>query len=130
MDKIQTSYKLENVRVDQLKEGDRIDLEDDEIADQNTDELTNFEFELVEVTNTYSETHDCIRVDFADCSSIGFPPDHVVKRAVPTIILEITKDESDALAIECACCSSVSNYEGWQSLNSKNWEAREKAGWD
>jgi hypothetical protein len=61
-------------RVDALRIGDRVDLENDKYADPNG---TNqgFPFEFLTVEAIERETRDCIRVDF-NGFSCGFPPNH------------------------------------------------------
>ena len=63
-------------RVDQLRIGDRVDLQDDPIADP--DGRPEFECEFEVVSETERETDDCIRVDFESGFSCGFPVDHWV----------------------------------------------------
>lgn len=69
-------------RVDQLRPGDRVDLEGDAIADpyENPEdsEHPEFQFEFERVLEVERETPDCIRVDFESGFSCGFPPDHLV----------------------------------------------------
>lgn len=63
-------------RVDMLRIGDRVDLENDKFADPNgTNESPLFEF--LTVGTIERETRGCIRIDF-DNYSCGFPPNHWV----------------------------------------------------
>jgi hypothetical protein len=64
-------------RVDQLKIGQRVDLEGDIFADAG-DSHPEFEFEFERVAAIERETDDCIRVDFESGFSCGFPPEHMV----------------------------------------------------
>lgn len=65
-------------RVDELKPGDLVDLEDDEFADPNGTNET-FPFKYVEVEKVERETIICVAVAFLGFNVVGFPPDHVVK---------------------------------------------------
>ena len=77
-------------RIDELVEGDLVDLCGDRIADQPTDEPDHdvcrsaYEFEYAVVDGTERETPECIRVDFTNTCSVGFPPDHRVPVHIPT----------------------------------------------
>ena len=59
-----------------LKPGDLVDLEGDSIADTGDD--PSLEFEYAEVDSIVWETPNCVRVDFTDHPSVGFPPEHLV----------------------------------------------------
>lgn len=65
-------------RVDEVCIDDLIDLEDDEFADPE-DRRHIFPYEMARVIGFEQETDNCIRVDF-DSTSIGFPPDHLLRR--------------------------------------------------
>lgn len=70
-------------RVDQLRAGDRVDLEADVIADPDAyaggnSQHSEFEFEFEVVLEMECETDECTRVDFESGFSCGFPPDHLV----------------------------------------------------
>lgn len=61
-------------RADQVRIGDRIDLEDDKYADPNgTNE--EFPFEFATVTRVERETDQCVLIETTQ-GSFGFPPDH------------------------------------------------------
>ena len=70
-------------RVDQLRVGDRVDLEADAIADPGYgddgagSEHPEFAFEFQEVCEIVRESADCIAVYF-DGFACGFPPDHLI----------------------------------------------------
>lgn len=64
-------------RVDQLKVGMLVDLENDIFAKQISEEC-GFEFEYEVVDYIEQEAPNCIRVDFRSGRSFGFPPDHIV----------------------------------------------------
>ncbi len=66
------------VPVTDLVPGDRIDLEADQYADPNHDNVF-YEFEPSLVAGTELETHACFRVDFEGLASVGFPPEHRVR---------------------------------------------------
>lgn len=61
-------------QVSDLVAGDMVDLENDPYADADP----GWEFEYGVVDEIEQETPDCIRVDFANGGSIGFPPDHML----------------------------------------------------
>lgn len=65
------------VAVRDLHPGDKLDLQNDPIADPQGDNVA-LEYEYVTVAGVEQETADCIRVDGADFSC-GFGPDHRVK---------------------------------------------------
>lgn len=71
-------------RVDQLRPGQRVDLEGDPIADVMYDAATcesphpEFQFEFEVVTAVDLETPGCILVTFESGFACGFPPDHEV----------------------------------------------------
>ena len=65
------------VAVRDLHPGDKLDLQNDPVADPQGDNVA-LEFEFVTVAGVEQETADCIRVDGADFSC-GFGPDHLVK---------------------------------------------------
>lgn len=69
-------------RVDDLLPGDRVDLENDVIADPeghaSDGEFSNFQFEFEVVGLIERESDDCIRIDFESGFSCGFPPDHLI----------------------------------------------------
>jgi hypothetical protein len=84
--------------VSDLVPGDMLDLEDDVIAngpcqweknnpgdicdDRDDDgKMITWKYEFAVVDQTEQETPDCIRVDFSNGQSIGFPPDHRVALA-------------------------------------------------
>jgi hypothetical protein len=62
-----------------VREGDMIDLEGDPFADDGQHPEHEFEFAIVEGSEL--ETPECIRIDF-DSTSVGFPPDHMLRRFV------------------------------------------------
>lgn len=62
-------------RVDELRPGDRVDLQNDPIADNG--EHPEFEFEFLEVAEIDCETPECTVVYFNNFTC-GFPPDHWV----------------------------------------------------
>lgn len=81
---IRDSYAQGHVqrRVDQLRVGDRVDLQNDQFADpegfrQVESQHPEFEFDFQTVTNIEKESRRCIRVDFENFSC-GFPPRHWV----------------------------------------------------
>lgn len=58
-----------------ILEGMTLDLEGDKFADpDNTN--TYFKNGLVTVVNVEIETDDCVRIDFAETDSVGFPVEH------------------------------------------------------
>ncbi len=79
-------------RIDQLRIGQRVDLEGDMFADpeyylaaQDGEESPEFnsehpewQFEFEKVLAVEIETDECTRVDFESGFSCGFPPDHEV----------------------------------------------------
>lgn len=67
-------------RVADLAEGDLLDLESDPYADPAADDV-DWLYEYGCVMATERETPDCVRVDFTNGESVGFPPDHTVKVA-------------------------------------------------
>ncbi len=80
-------------RVDELKPGDMVDLQNDRYADpegfasgggpgfmSERCQGYGWAYEFVEVVETERETPECVRVDFVDCA-VGFPPDHLVEVA-------------------------------------------------
>jgi hypothetical protein len=73
------------IRADNVKAGDRLDLEGDRYADPNGDGIGEsghfyaFEFELAEVEEVERETPDCI-VIHTSLGSFGFPADHMIKQ--------------------------------------------------
>lgn len=76
--------EFELVRADEVKVGDRLDLEGDQYADPEHGgggELpaNDFEFQLAEVTEVERETADCIRIGGSGFC-VGFPVDHMLKR--------------------------------------------------
>lgn len=79
-------------RVDELKVGDRVDLEGDIFADPSggaTDSITmgdtdhpEFAFQFEMVATITLEPHDvepCIAVEFESGLIFGFPPDHMIE---------------------------------------------------
>lgn len=69
------------VPVEDLQEGDLVDLEGDRYADVG--ELRDsglLLYEYAEVVGVEQETPDCTRLDLEDLNSIGFPRGHMVKR--------------------------------------------------
>jgi hypothetical protein len=58
-----------------ILEGMKLDLEGDKIADPDNNNAF-FKKSLVTVVGIEVETDDCVRIDFADADSVGFPPDH------------------------------------------------------
>jgi hypothetical protein len=66
------------VKAADIRIGDRVDLEGDDIADWDGRLVA---CELATVTGSVRETADCVRVDFED-ESFGFPPEHLL-RIVP-----------------------------------------------
>ena len=71
---------MKTKRVDALRLGDMVDLQGDKHADPNGDH-PEYEFEYVSVIGTERETPGCVRVDFSDGGSRGFPPGHELKLA-------------------------------------------------
>ena len=65
-------------RIDQLQEGDLVDLEKDPFADPKGDH-PQFEDELYKVVDITVETPNCIAIAFEGFDIVGFPPDHLVK---------------------------------------------------
>lgn len=63
-------------RIDQLRVGDRVDLEGDQYADPGHDR-PDFQCEFQVVSEIEHETAYCVVVHF-DNFSCGFPPDHMV----------------------------------------------------
>lgn len=90
--------------VKDLVEGDRVDLEHDEYArmcshgdnctdpGQHESDLIFDQCEYAIVSGIEQETPDCIRVDFDNRESVGFPTDHEVEHD-PDIDHRITVDE-------------------------------------
>ncbi len=76
----------ELVPVTSLREGDLVDLEGDPIATKpgkDPDHLScimALEFEYCVVEGSERETPGCVRVDFENFDSCGFPPGHLVRR--------------------------------------------------
>lgn len=74
-----------NIRIDQLKIGQRVDLEGDTIADvlgymthgEETDH-PEFVFDYEVVLDLIPEGPDCICVHFNSGFACGFPPEHLV----------------------------------------------------
>lgn len=62
-----------------LRAGDMVDLEGDPYADPDHD-IQSFQFLYMEVTVVEQETPECVRVNFADWDSCGFPVDHELTR--------------------------------------------------
>lgn len=76
----------ELVPVSALREGDLVDLDGDPFtgggdADHESC-LIALEFEYCVVAGVEQETPTCIRVDFDNWDSVGFPTDHFVRRAI------------------------------------------------
>jgi hypothetical protein len=71
--------KMQHKPVRLIKIGDRLDLEHDIFA--NTSEDVTPQFEVCEVTGIERESATCIRLDFSNFISVGFPPAHHVKIA-------------------------------------------------
>ena len=69
-------------KVTDLREGDRVDLEGDPFADPRRDNII-AEYEYVEVAGIEQETPGCVRVDFYDYDSVGFPTNHRLRLAPP-----------------------------------------------
>jgi hypothetical protein len=67
------------VAVEELQDGDLIDLQGDPYADvgDHADAGT-FEYEVAEVVGVEFETSTCVRVDLANLGGFGFPPGHCV----------------------------------------------------
>jgi hypothetical protein len=73
-------------RIENLRIGQRVDLEGDlfadtlyyEADDPGASDHPEFQFEWETVAAIERETGECIRVDFASGFSCGFPPDHEV----------------------------------------------------
>ncbi len=65
-------------RVDALRIGDRVDLEDDAIADPDkaNGDHPEFMFEFQIVAEIERESDDCICLTFEGGFVCGFPPDH------------------------------------------------------
>jgi hypothetical protein len=63
-------------RIDELSVGDRLDLQGDRYATSDC-----WEFEYAEVYAMETETPTCVRIDFTNGDSVGFPPDHLVEVA-------------------------------------------------
>lgn len=63
-------------KVRDLRVGDRVDLEGDEIADNG--EHPEFQFEFQTVLTLEREGEDCIVVGFESGFTCGFPPDHMI----------------------------------------------------
>lgn len=80
------SEYMDYKRVQDLQEGDMVDLEGDPYADPEGEEpdcddcasrRDSYKYEFEEVMGVEQETPDCVRVDFI-MDSIGFPTDHQV----------------------------------------------------
>lgn len=67
-------------RVDMLRPGDRVDLQNDIFADPEgeSDFHIHYEYEFAVVEEVIRETDDCICVYFETTPPVGFPPDHWV----------------------------------------------------
>lgn len=70
-------------RVDMLRPGDRVDLQNDIFADPEgtSDFHAHYEYEFAVVESVEHEPHDvepCICIYFESTPPIGFPPDHWV----------------------------------------------------
>lgn len=75
-------------RVSDLKPGDRVDLQNDLVADVEgyldggvsyACRSHGWEFEFAEVMEVEDEGADCVCVTFVDGFTCGFPPDHLVE---------------------------------------------------
>lgn len=73
-------------RVGQVKEGDWLDLQDDDYADPaNGDQRDGlgehpfWAYEYAKVESVEHETPECTVLHFENGPSCGFPPDHMVK---------------------------------------------------
>lgn len=72
-----TEIPLYTLRADQVKEGMRLDLENDKYADPKG-ENTAFQAEYVTVVEVEIETEDTVRIDFDSADSVGFPLAHTL----------------------------------------------------
>lgn len=59
----------------ELKEGDKVDLENDCFADPKGENVS-YQFEYAIVASIEMETAKCVLVHFHSTPSVGFPPDH------------------------------------------------------
>lgn len=78
---------MDYIRAKDLQVGDMVDLEGDEYADPNNDDMFTYEFETVERVEV--ETPECVCVYFG-FDAVGFPTDHnlfVVSRMEPEDLL-------------------------------------------
>lgn len=95
------------VRIDQLRVGQRVDLEGDKYADAWCDPDTksetkaawsaHYEAEYCVVEGWERESPGCIRVDFESSPSIGFPPDHLVEVDPDQYVMEASA-KAEAIA--------------------------------
>lgn len=69
--------KAMNIDLDSL-----VDLEGDEYADP-TGEDPDWQFEYAQVIAWERESPGCIRIDFTNGQSVGFPPSHMLKVVSP-----------------------------------------------
>jgi hypothetical protein len=69
-----------DMRVDEIRVSDMVDLEGDRYADPHAGTPdSSWQFEYGAVVDIERETPTCIRLDFHNSESVGFPPDHVLK---------------------------------------------------
>lgn len=68
-------------RVEELREGDKIDLEGDAYADPDKTEIY-YQCEYVEVIDIKWEGENCVVIS-TEAGVVGFPPKHEVKVVVP-----------------------------------------------
>lgn len=66
------------IAIKALKPGDMLDLAGDKFADPDHDNPY-LECQYAVVAGIEFETPNCIRVDFEEGSSVGFPPEHFVR---------------------------------------------------
>jgi hypothetical protein len=68
------------MRVDAIRVSDMVDLEGDSYADPDpTDIDSPWQFEYGAVVSIERETPTCVRLDFHNCESVGFPPGHMLQ---------------------------------------------------
>lgn len=75
------------MKASELKPGMLVDLENDPYttcADEECSNCAMWEYEYGEVDDIDQETPECVRVDFTNGDSIGFPTDHEVNVIIET----------------------------------------------
>ena len=79
LEPLQGNNVMNATRADALRPGDICDLEGDAYADPACTHPA-YVFEYATVCEVERETADCVAVSFESGPTIGFPPDHEVKR--------------------------------------------------